>query len=180
MDIGIISVRYAKALLKYAEEQKEEARVYDEMKTLAASFVETPRLQTALGSPVLSPEAQLDLLCTACSGEQKASETSSRFFRMVISNKRTGMMLYVANSFLTLYRKKHHLVRGRLVVSKEISEATKEKLKSVVVNRQKADVDFDVTIDPSIIGGFILEYGTYRLDASARTQLNQVRRALKA
>lgn len=89
-------------------------------------------------------------------------------------------MLYVANSFLTLYRKKHHLVRGRLVVSKEISEATKEKLKSVVVNRQKADVDFDVTIDPSIIGGFILEYGTYRLDASARTQLNQVRRALKA
>ena len=44
MDIGIVSVRYAKALLKYALEQKEENIVYNEMDTLSQVYLNTPEL----------------------------------------------------------------------------------------------------------------------------------------
>ena len=42
MDLGVISVRYARALLKAATEQKQEQRVYEEMQTLANSFIQIP------------------------------------------------------------------------------------------------------------------------------------------
>ena len=40
------------------------------------------------------------------------------------------------------------------------------------------NIEFEVEEDPEILGGFILEYDTYRLDASLRTQFNQLRREL--
>ena len=39
MDIGVISVRYARALLKSATEQKLDAAVYQDMQTLAESYI---------------------------------------------------------------------------------------------------------------------------------------------
>ena len=51
MDIGIISVRYAKALLQFALENKEEQTVYGEMKTLGETFRAVPALRQALITP---------------------------------------------------------------------------------------------------------------------------------
>ncbi|MBR5928383.1 MAG: F0F1 ATP synthase subunit delta, partial [Prevotella sp.] len=35
-------------------------------------------------------------------------------------------------------------------------------------------VEFESEVDPDIIGGFILEYDTYRMDASVKTKLNSI------
>lgn len=40
MDIGVISVRYARALLKSATDAKVEAGIYAEMQTLAKAYAE--------------------------------------------------------------------------------------------------------------------------------------------
>ena len=42
MDIGVISVRYARALLKSATDAKIEADVYKEMQTMAKTYAEVP------------------------------------------------------------------------------------------------------------------------------------------
>ena len=39
MNTGVVSMRYAKALLAYAKAQKVEDRVYEEVKTLAGHYV---------------------------------------------------------------------------------------------------------------------------------------------
>ena len=45
MDIGVISVRYARALLKSATDQKLEDRVYQEMQLVAKCYIEVPQLR---------------------------------------------------------------------------------------------------------------------------------------
>ena len=47
MDIGLVSTRYAKALLRFSEENKEESKVYQEMLTLSAAFIKVKALQPA-------------------------------------------------------------------------------------------------------------------------------------
>ena len=42
MDIGVISVRYARALLKSATASSQETKVYEEMQTMAQSYLEVP------------------------------------------------------------------------------------------------------------------------------------------
>ena len=59
MDLGIVSTRYAKALLLFAEQNKEEDKVYAETSVLAETFLHVPALQQALINPVLT-EAQKD------------------------------------------------------------------------------------------------------------------------
>ena len=44
MDIGVISVRYARALIKSALSMKLEDQVYQEMQTLYKSYIDVPEL----------------------------------------------------------------------------------------------------------------------------------------
>ena len=52
-------------------------------------------------------------------------------------------------------------------------------MKTLVHSNAGGTVEFTTTIDPDIIGGFILEYDTYRMDASVKTKLNSLLTQLK-
>jgi len=41
------------------------------------------------------------------------------------------------------------------------------------------DVDLDIRIDPSIIGGLVVKLGSRMVDTSLRTRLNAIRHAMK-
>lgn len=84
MDIGIISMRYAKALLAYAREHKAERVVYKELKALSQSFETHPALKKTLDNPVLPAEVKLKLLCTAVSDTCDVSEQYKRFMQLVL------------------------------------------------------------------------------------------------
>ena len=47
-------------------------------------------------------------------------------------------------------------------------------MKALVQSRAQGTVEFNTEVDPSIIGGFILEYDTYRMDASVKSKLNAI------
>ena len=47
-------------------------------------------------------------------------------------------------------------------------------MKKMVESKTHGTVEFNTEVDPSIIGGFILEYDTYRMDASVKTKLSKV------
>ena len=49
MDIGVISVRYARALIKSAISMKLEDQVYQEMQTLYKSYIDVPELRFTIG-----------------------------------------------------------------------------------------------------------------------------------
>ena len=51
MDIGIVSMRYAKALMEYAKSTGTEDRLYAEMRMLSRSFREAPGLACGIGEP---------------------------------------------------------------------------------------------------------------------------------
>ena len=47
-------------------------------------------------------------------------------------------------------------------------------MKQMVESNTNGTVEFETEVNPEIIGGFILEYDTYRLDASVQNQLRTV------
>ena len=49
----------------------------------------------------------------------------------------------------------------------------------MVEAKTQGTVEFTTEVDPSIIGGFVLEYDTYRMDASVKTKLNRILSELK-
>ena len=177
MDIGVISVRYARALLKSATEQKLDAAVYQDMQTLAESYVRVPQLRSTIDNPMLAKETKRELLLTAC-GDKRTTLTT-RFVDMVLKEDRESIMQFMANSYITLYRQQKNVIRGRLITATAVTPATEQKMRQMVESRTNGTVEFATEVNPDIIGGFILEYDTYRLDAGVKAKLNSILTALK-
>ena len=172
MDIGVISVRYARALLKSATEAKIEDAVYTEMQQLAKSYVEVPQLRFTIDNPMLSKDKKEALLLTAVG--EKSSDLTKTFIKLVLKEDRERVMQFIANSYVTLYRQQKNVIRGRLITAAAVSPATEQKMRQMVEGKTNGTVEFESEVDPDIIGGFILEYDTYRMDASVKTKLNSI------
>jgi len=172
MDIGVISVRYARALLKSATDAKIEQQVYAEMQQIAKSYIEVPQLRSTIDNPMLSKDKKQALLLTAAG--QKPSDLMKAFISLVLKEDRESVMQFIANSYVTLYRQQKNVIRGRLITAAAVSPETEQKMRQMVESKTNGTVEFESQVNPDIIGGFILEYDTYRMDASVKTKLNSI------
>lgn len=53
MNLGVISMRYAKALLKSSVQASLEEAVYADMQTLSQSYLQVPELRFTIDNPML-------------------------------------------------------------------------------------------------------------------------------
>lgn len=172
MEIGVISVRYARALLKSATEQRIEDRVYREMQALVQSYLKVPQLRFTIDNPMLAKEQKKTLLTTACGSE--VAPLTRRFIDLVVDKGRESTMQFMAASYITLYRKQKNITRGRLITAVPVTADIERKMRQKVEGRTNGTVEFQTETNPEIIGGYILEYDTYRLDASIQNQLRSI------
>lgn len=177
MDIGVISVRYARALLKSSVEAKIEEQVYREMAAIAKSYLEVPALRHTIDNPMLANEKKQQLLQTAAGGQ--VSDLTKGFICLVLKEGRANVMQFMANSFVTLYRQHKNVISGKLVTAAPVSADTEQRMKQMVMSKTNGKVEFETEVNPEIIGGFILEYDTYRMDASVKSKLNTILSQLK-
>ena len=177
MDIGVISVRYARALLKSATDAKIETDVYKEMQTMAKTYTEVPQLRQTIDNPMLSKDTKQALLLTAVG--DSPCELTKAFISLVLKEDRENVMQFIANSYVTLYRQQKNVIRGRLITAARVSPATEQKMRQMVESKTNGTVEFETEVNPDIIGGFILEYDTYRMDASVKAKLNSILTTLK-
>ena len=178
MDIGVISVRYARALLKSATDAGIEDAVYNQMMLLAKSYIDVPALRQTIDNPMLSKDKKEMLLLAAIGGEQAASLTRA-FVALVLREDRESMIQFMANSYVTLYRKQKNIIRGKLTTAVAVSPQMEQKMRQMVESKTQGTVEFETEVNPDIIGGFILEYDTFRMDASVKSKLNNILNTLK-
>ena len=176
MDIGVISVRYARALLKCSTELKVEDQVYQEMQTLAESYISVPELRRTIENPMIARDDTVRVLQSAAGGE--VSSITKRLIELVLKEGRENMMQFIANSYITLYRQQKNITRGKLTTAVAVTPETEQKMRSMVESRTNGTVEFKTEVDPDILGGFILEYDTYRMDTSVKSQLNNILKQL--
>ncbi len=178
MDIGIISVRYARALLKSALDANIDVQVYQEMQLLAKCYIEVPELRHTIDNPMLAKEKKETLLLTAVGGDG-ASQLSKAFLALVLKEDRENMIQFMANSYVTLYRQQKNIIRGKLTTAVAVAPDTEQKMRQMVESKTKGTVEFETEVNPDIIGGFVLEYDTYRMDASVKSKLNAILNTLR-
>lgn len=182
MDIGIVASRYAKALLRFSVINEEEQQVYEEMQQFYQTYKLLPQFSTALNNPTLTEEQRKDLLLAATQTNKGHTPTNSttRFIHLVASRKRSGLMPFIALSFLKRHDKLKGKTNAHLCLAAPIDDHTKQRIQALVAQHANSqNVQLTTSIDSSLEAGFILEYDDYRLDASLRGQLERLRRQFK-
>ena len=174
MNEGLIPKRYAKALYKYAEGEKSTAEVYDEMKQLVESYVANAGLADAVDNPFMASSDKEKVLLSA-SGAQKGGSTD-KFIKLVIKHNRENFMRAIALDYGEIYRENNHIARVNIAVASKLPDDKLTKIIEVVERQLKGKtIEKTVTIDPELIGGFVVKVDSMVLDTSIKNELKKLR-----
>lgn len=173
MNLGLIPVRYAAALFDFAETSNAQEIVYRNAMQLAESLAHSKELHNALENPVLSKENKRKVILTA-SGIN-TSPVFQSFIDLVLRNNRESLLHSTVLKYEELYRKKNNILHGKLTTAVAVDKTTEEKLIKLVEKQITGTLELEKVVDPSILGGFLMEIDSVRWDASIKNQLNRIK-----
>jgi F-type H+-transporting ATPase subunit delta len=173
MNNGLISARYATALLEYSNNAGVSNKVYDEAKIVIHSFEQFNTLKSVLENPVLSKVEKLKVIELAAGG--KLSKFLQKFFDLLLNSNREAHLQAIMLRYLELYRKQQNIHSGKLTTATQIDKSTEKRLVSMIQSITGGEVEIEKKIDPAILGGFQFEVDFVRWDASLKAQLQRIK-----
>ena len=174
MNKGLISVRYATALLQYAQSENVAEEVYEQSKFLTSVFSQLKKLPTTLSNPMI-PKANKRKLILTASGEM-TSDVFEKLIDLLLKNDREDCLQSIMLEYQEQYRKSQNMIHGKLITAVEIDDATTKLLIDSIEHKIDGTLDLEKIVNPKILGGFILEVDFVRWDASLSGQLNSIKK----
>ncbi|MEZ3590917.1 MAG: ATP synthase F1 subunit delta [Muribaculaceae bacterium] len=175
MNEGLIPRRYAKAVYEFALDKGKARQMYELMQRMAAAFAAEPSLQEAMSNPFV-PDTDKRMLLTTAAGASKGDALFADTLRLLVVNKRLDFARDIALAYLDLYRKANHIYRVDITSAAPLSDAEMKRLHDLVERHLKSGkAEFTDKVDPALIGGFVIDIDSERLDASVSNELKQLR-----
>lgn len=171
--------RYAGALFELALEEKSTDSVKKDLETFDALIGESADLNRLVRSPVFGVDEQLKAV-SAILDKAGIKGLAADFIRVVITNRRLFALRNIISGYRALVAKHKGEVSAQITVAEKLSDTNLAALKSALTSATGGkDMDLDVKIDPTIIGGLIVKVGSRMVDSSLRTKLNSIKFAMK-
>lgn len=177
MDDGLIPYRYAKALYKFALEHGKQEEVYDIVKEVVNSFQKNPALIKVLSNPFVDNADKEKLLLSAAGPE--ADDAYSRFVKLILEHGREDFAYGMMLAYRDIYRRENHISQAVITTAAPLPEGQMSKLCGLVASAFKGSVlEFSRQVNPDLIGGFVIDVDSVRMDASVSNELEQLRQTL--
>jgi F-type H+-transporting ATPase subunit delta len=108
------------------------------------------------------------------------TKCSQQFFEFIFKKEKQDLLLYIASAYLSVYRKAKNLVYVDLITAVELDKEFVENIKNHILKEYGNNVIIEISIklEPSIIGGFILNVDGKQLDLSVKGELENVRKII--
>jgi F-type H+-transporting ATPase subunit delta len=167
---------YANALFEAAKEQGRLEVVRDELHAFAEAVADVPALHALLVDPQLDSRVKADALGSVLA---EADELVRNFIRLVTEKGRTDELDEMVKEFETLVAAEEGILDVELTTAVELSEDEATKILGQIEQVSGRRLRASRKVEPALIGGFVLEAGSYRADASVRGRLERLRRELR-
>ena len=141
----------------------------------AKAIESTPELRTVLRNPQLEPSAKAGILGDLAGDDEVLF---SNFLRVVADKGRAGELEEIAREFERLMAREERRLTVELTTARELTDAEAGEIIGQIEQAAGRKVEATRSVDPSLIGGFVLQAGSYRADASVRGRLERLRTEL--
>ena len=166
---------YARALFQAARDEAKLDEVASELAALATAVDEVPELRSFLRNPQVEPAEKAVVLDEISSG---ADALVRNFVRLVAEKGRAGELVEMNAELDALVAQAQNRLALELTTAHELSD---EEARSIVETIEKASgrtVEATRSVDPSLVGGIVLQVGSFRADGSVRGRLERLRQEL--
>ncbi len=170
--------RYATALFELALEHNVVDAVQADLALFDGLVAESADLARLVRSPVFTAEEQARAL-GAVLERAGIGGLSARFLGVVTANRRLFAVRDMVKAYRALVARAKGEVTAEVTFAEEPSEAHLSALKAALAAVTKKEVQVEVKLDPSIIGGLVVKLGSRMVNSSLRTKLNAIKHAMK-
>ena len=147
----------------------------EELADFAAAVHDVPELRTALRNPQLEPRTKIAVLDDLVGG---SDDLLRNFLRLTAEKGRIGQIEEIAREFDRLMAREERRLDVELTTARELSDADARELLQQIEQASGRKIEATRGVDPSLIGGFVLQAGSMRVDASVRGRLEGLRQEL--
>lgn len=167
---------YANALFEAAKEKGRLEPVRDDLHAFVNAVGEVPELRELLVNPQLDAGVRADAL-TSLLGD--ADELVRNFILLVVEKGRAEELDGIVEELDTLVAAEEGILDVELTTAVELSDDDATKILGQIEQVSGHRLRASRKVEPALIGGFVLQAGSYRADASVRGRLERLRRELK-
>jgi len=136
---------------------------------------DVPDLAAILDNPETESTVKADVLERVLAG---ADELIRNFVRLLAEKGRAREIRAIAAEFETLVAAEERILDVELTTATELSDQEFGRILGRIEQASGHKVQASRSVDPSLIGGIVLQAGSMRLDASVRGRLERLRQQL--
>jgi F-type H+-transporting ATPase subunit delta len=180
-DFGTVARPYARAIFDIALEA-DTLDSWSKALAAAAQIGSDAAARQYMSRPELRAAERSEFLGTICSGIDDAKMLSEGLglsvLRLLAENDRLNALTAISAQFDRLKAARENRVNVLLIAAAEVDEAQAERIKQALKLKLGREVDLELEVDPSLIGGAVIRAEDMVIDGSIKTRLARLASAL--
>jgi F-type H+-transporting ATPase subunit delta len=169
------AIRYAKAILDIATSKSLALAVSQDMTLIASTINDNLELSTFIQNPTMSVEVKQSALLEVFASVNSVTKS---LFRLLFENKRFEILESVAVQYNNLFDLANGVQVAKVTTAIAMTPELETKVLAKIATLSSKKITIENTIDPAIIGGFILRIGDNQYNASVANRLQVLKREL--
>lgn len=125
-------------------------------------------------SPIVTASTKQNVVKAIMEG--KVDDVTFKFINLIINKGREFFLPEIISTFISQYKKHNNINEVLLTTSEPIDEEMKNTLIQSIQKQFTGTIDLKTKVNPSLIGGFILEANNNLFDASILRDLNDIKK----
>jgi F-type H+-transporting ATPase subunit delta len=173
-----VAGRYATALFEIAIERDILPAVERDVNALEAALGESADLREMIASPVFGRDDMAAAIKAIAARMELGTEVSSTLGLMA-ANRRLFVLPGLVAAMKALIAAHRGEVAADVASAKPLNEAQVAALRETLKASIGKDVELNLTVDESLIGGLVVKVGSRMIDSSIRSKLANLQNVMK-
>lgn len=170
------ALRYAEAMYDSSADEKERELLYSDACNLSTrnDLSEIAKLN----NPLWRLDDKTDIL-TTIAARLKLCPAMLNTLKILAENNKLNVLPQILQQFVLLYQQKHDIAEVEVTTVTALSTQQEQLLRQKLGKIFQKEIILKYVINPQIIGGLVIKYGTNFIDNSVRHKLNALENLMK-
>lgn len=165
--------RYIDALMSLSQGASVQSKILEQIEAFGVKVAANPEFDRAMHDPRLS-RAKKETVLAEIAKTMGLDTNLTRTLAILIRQGRETELAGFSAALAARLKKDLGVVVANVTAARELTPAQQKELADTLGNK----VEINTTIDPAILGGLIVQTGSWRMDDSVKGKLDRLARRL--
>jgi len=173
-----IALRYATAVYEMAREEKSLKKLEADLVALEAALADSEDFRSLIASPIYTRTQMKDAV-DAIAKKMSLTKLMANSLGLMASKRRLFVLPHMIACLNKLIADEKGEVAADVTAAKSLTKAQQDALAKALKAAVGKDVNVNLAVDESLIGGLVVKVGSKMIDTSIRSKLSNLQNAMK-